>query len=392
MTIINLADYANRNTYEGDYVGNLAAEMETPRILSQGKFNPGLTPVNQPSMHVHEINLPPPGSQKAPIPVPRKTATIPAQRLNPSTPTTMSVRARMDQWHGQTPTLVYPWTGSHIQAHDGGGGPQMAFPASGIRKATAAAEEMAEPGWRTVSNYKGFLVQEYRSHLQRPLYRGIWGQEATPPRANPQDTHQDIDKTASAPRTFFTRNLPGARGVPDAMRSAVNTGAQEAWNCLGQKLARIRQEWGKTGHVETYHGVRIFRGKRNIQTPDGKKITVPFYYTKQKLKGVGNGPAPLEGYLAADQMNNDLAMVDGQAETETLDDMKALIDTHPLKEGETIAKDEGPGPAAGTITVQALPGEAGTSPEMTVMSDPKNRTKFVGAGLAAAALAYFFMG
>lgn len=357
MTTFNLADYSNRTVFEGDYVGDLAAEMEA-----------GMT-----------------------IPASRTTATLPLQRLNPSKSLLLSTHARMSGWNGQSPTLDYPYSQA-LQTHAGGGGLQRAFQAASaprIREASAAAEDMQAPGWRNVGNYKGFLVQEYRSPFQRPLYRGVWGQEATPARANPVDTHQDIDRTADAPRVGFTRNLPGGQGIPDDVRSRRQSQNITVLNLIGQRLSRVRNQWGRTGHVETYRGVKIFRGKRNIKIPDGGKITVPFYYTKQKLKGVLPGTATVEGYLTADNLNNDLAMMDGPVEAETLEEMRTLIDTHPIKEGVAPALDEGPGPAAGTIEVQALPGEAGTAPENTIMSDPKNRTKAIGAGLAAAALLYF---
>ena len=384
MTIFNLADYNSRTRFEGDYVGNLAAEMEAA-AKSKIIFG-GPAPV-QAKMVNHQA-----------VPYSAEVAHAPVQKAANGKSLLLATQARQEGWHGQSPIMIPIYAAPyvhHLQAHQGGGGSQAAFaPAAAprIREATVAAEETAQPGWRTVGNYKGFLVQEYRSHLQRPLYRGVWGQEATPPRANPTDTHQDIDQSAEKPRISFTRNLPAGAGIPDDVRAAIHTRPDlPAWNRLGQKLARIRAEWGRTGHVETYKGVRIFRGKRNIKTPDGNKITIPFYYTKQRLKGVNNGQAPLEGYLGQNNMNNHLAMVDGKAETETLDDMKAIIDTHPIAETDRPSLDEGPGPAAGAVAVEALPGEAGTSPEITILSDPKNRTTAVAATGAAALLAYFMM-
>lgn len=360
MTTFNLADYSKSTTFEGDYVGELATEMEA-----------GMT-----------------------VPAPRNSATLAVQRLNPSKSLLRSTHARMSGWHGKTPVLDYPYSRA-LQAHAGGGGLQRAFQAASaprIREVTAAAEDMQAPGWRNIGNYKGFLVQQYRSPFNQTLYRGVWGQEATPSRVNPVDTHQDIDRTADAPRVGFTRNLPGGRGIPEDVQARHRSQNITAMNLVGQRLSRVRSQWGRTGHVETYRGVRIFRGKRNIKIPDGGKITVPFFYTTQKLKGILPGAAQVEGYLAADAMNNNLSMVDGPAETETLEQMRTIIDTHPLKEGVAPALDEGPGPAAGATSVEALPGEAGTAPENTMLSDPKNRTKTIGAGLAAAALAYFFMG
>jgi hypothetical protein len=261
------------------------------------------------------------------------------------------------------------------------------------RMSVAAAEEsrggnQGRGRWKTVSTHRGWLIQKWEYPYGRPLYRGIWGAEVTKPRQEPRDVHLDIDRTAGRPRIYPTRLL-SIKGTPDDFR-AKGSSVREAWRA---RLKRARGQWGKTGHVETYHGVKIFRGKRNLTGPDGEKITVPVYYTKQRLTGIktrvpSDQAQPLEGLGRGDGAEATASV----AEADTIEAMKATIDEHPLAPSEKPAGPDALGPAAKTERVEALPGEAGTAPEpLAPAKDPKNRGLLIGGGIAAAVAAAMLM-
>jgi hypothetical protein len=225
-----------------------------------------------------------------------------------------------------------------------------------ISRATAPAPQ-GDPGWKDVGIHKGWRVQRFESYLQPPVYRGVWEDEATAPQRDPAATHRDIDATADAPRVDYTRNLP-----PDAPAAD-----QAAWQT---KLETGRRNWGPAGHVQTYKGVKIFRGKRNEGGPNGEKVTVPVYYTKDKLvtSGVqGLGAVP-------------------PAEAMTLEEIQRLVDGT-----GTQATGEAAGKAAATTPVEALPGEGGTRPQVTWYTDPRTATVAMVGTLAVGAGAWWWL-
>lgn len=251
-----------------------------------------------------------------------------------------------------------------------------------------AAVGRGRPGkWSTVSTYRGWLVQKLITPWGRPMYRAAWGDETTDPQQDPSRVHIDVDRTSNRPRIQAVRNIV-EKGKPDKFR-AKGAGAWQAWS---RRLDQAKTNWGPAGHVETFHGVKIFRGKRNITSPDGTKVTVPFYYTKQRLQ-VAKGTAPAAGKVALGSMvgglGSEIALTASTVEAETLNDIKALVESHPLAADEKPAK-EGPGPAAILETRKVLPGEAGTKPEAPVgpngTTSMKTTTK-AALGIGAAAVA-----
>lgn len=422
MTIISL-NRSKRTIYSGDYVGSLGAEMQvaevaSPALVEEYKgfsiievYKPGSTvpryvgrqgnvqtqsaatpadvkriidsqvPGESPFVAEKSAWFQPAGAAiSAPQPKARMfvdpTAAVSTKKMADGTPVMISA----------PPPAIRT-----ITVAPGGGGSQASAPGAQaplIRQAAVAARTI-QIGWHQVDTYKGWKIEQLDRPDANPKYRAVWGQEKTPVRDAPNMTYQDVDKTADAPRVDFTRNMPGGKGLPDSVR-ARKVPTEQEWRL---RLEQSRKEWGKTGHVETFHGVRIYRGKRNMVGPDGKKVTVPVYYTKQKLMGVQSTKGGvMEGLglihgLGAEEDPTSMATV----EALSLDEIKTSINEHPLAPTETPAPDEGPGPAAGNVELDILPGEAGTKPETVIFADPatKGVALFGSLALSAGALWFF---
>lgn len=175
--------------------------------------------------------------------------------------------------------------------------------------------------------------------------------------------------------------------------SEIAQAKRRAW---GLRLEKAKRQWGKTGHVETYKGVRILRKKKVIPGPDGERVTVPVFVTDRQLGAQIRSPQldrtlpaasdaelPVQGKdrtllsqvasllpaAAADRLRHatqmipagvqGLGYVDGAVvESETVELLRQEIDGRGLATGVQPAPEpDGPGPAAGSTPVEALPGE-----------------------------------
>lgn len=224
------------------------------------------------------------------------------------------------------------------------------------------------------------------------------------------------------------------------------TDVRKAWGLL---KAKAKANWGKDGLVETYKGVRIFRRKITLTGPDGQVVTMPQFYTEQKLATKAHNattlrpdnpavrlevtdtdaelpqvaictalPTPVDPRLPAPVMTDagvgHLGKGNLHAEhwgaieaaqsaagttvvAPTLAEMKTAIAQRGLAPGQPIAPDNGPGPAAGTEPIASLPGEqaapsdqpvdeeAGSSNAITNMFRGENLKKTLTVGGLAVA-------
>lgn len=200
--------------------------------------------------------------------------------------------------------------------------------------------------WVLVEDYKGLRIEKDNlgSHFRVTQMHIIPNGEMTQNSVRGgfptvEDARNFIDSLANAPIKRQTLLQSGiARDRLATQRANFRS-----------RLNRLKTEWGPEGRVQTYKGVRILRAHRKISGPDGEKVTVPIYRTKQRLVGVRQtGPEGVSGLGVTEPA--------GIVEAETLDQIKQLIDTHPLAPNER-GEPDGIGPAFESIRVQQLPGE-----------------------------------
>lgn len=359
MSIVNLSK--NRGyVYEGDYIGNVPQQVALVRTQ-----RPNLVEVYK-DFRIYEML--PVGSA-----VPKYIGIDQFGNRTEMASTPADAKKTIDsQMPGNVPVVIQTST------PPGGGGTTGVAP---IVAATAGAG-IPNPGWHQIDTYKGWKILKLVSPLEQPKYRAVWGNEVTPVKSNPTLTYQDVDRTADRPRTTITRMTPDGSGLPDSVRSrAWDQGLMPAklddWKA---RLQTARNNWGPSGLVMTHQGIRIYRGFRNIKGPGGDKVTVPVFYTKQKMVGVPSEPGQkedvLQGYLPMGGMGADTdsvgapSTVEASGVAQMLDKLNQLS----LAPGEAPAPESGPGPASETLKVDTLPGEGGSQPSVTFWSNPDTKT------------------
>jgi len=240
-------------------------------------------------------------------------------------------------------------------------------------------------------------------------------------------------RSKGPPKKIPTVN-PGEASIRSVTREQARdrSARGQGWK---RRLAVARRNWGPQGHVMTINGVRIFRRHNKVHGPDGSVVTLPVFYTKQKLVRKGKTPTSMRNlplvpdpelrnaapFLSVDTGQKESTLpvkksrvmpVDDPARGVPVEGIGSLgfsrepsrgmpVQATSLEEIIAIVKDQaltnderrypdGPGPAAETVQVDVLPGEVDERDQGA--KGPKvakgGASKWVLGGAALAALLY----